>query len=213
MRESTAESVGWKVLAEMIRQEIMDSQTEHRNVITWCRVCGCEAILQVPADYEWALSEFHALDDQPRVHYGHVETTNWGVHWRLDEVLFMLFPRQHRTEEWPMTKWWLTEYGEPESQHRPVEWLSEQQLKARHPSQQEMDRQMLIARVDRDKRTKAELLQNYIRVWNQEDLRKEFDTITFQKPFVIARSKRTSEVGTLLYQETPRLYFGWSPSF
>ena len=207
-----AKSVVFDAMMAIARDRILALTGNTHHVVTWCRICGHEAILRVPGDYEWALSEFHGIDDQPRVHYGHVETTNWGVHWRLDEVLFMLFPREHREPQWPMSKWWQLEYGEPKEEGRPVEWLSEDELRGRAPSQVEMDRRMLVAQIERSRRCKEELLEISHSVWSHDQMRQDFDVLTFQKPFVIVRMKGTDQIGTLLFQENPRYYYGWRPS-
>ena len=181
------------------------------NVVLPCRICGEDVVLEVPGDYGWAVSQFHQQDDHPRVHYKHVELTNWGVHWRFDDVLFVLFPKEHTEELWPMTEWWKNEYGTPMYEEFPIEVLSKRMLQERQPSALEIERRMLVSRINRYVNDKEELLEQYNSVWSTDDLRKEFDVYNFQAPFVIARRIATDEIGTLLFQDNPRYYFGWVP--
>lgn len=189
----------------------MAAQPQTFSVVTWCQVCGEEELLEVPANYADALALFHQMDDTPRVHGSHIELTNWGTHFRLDDVLFVLFPREHGEEVWPMASWWHLEYGEPKSSGHPIQILSNTEKDARRMNDFEVQRLALLTERELRNRGKEELLAEFHSVWSVEELRKEFEVYIHQPPFVIARRIQTDQLGTLRYQNGPRYYYGWTP--
>jgi hypothetical protein len=48
-------------------------------------------------------------------------------------------------------------------------------------------------------------------VWDTATLQADFDVLGFQAPFVVVRKKRTGEKGSLQFEHSPRVYFGWKP--
>jgi hypothetical protein len=49
----------------------------------------------------------------------------------------------------------------------------------------------------------------YGRVWNTEELSREFEVIGFAAPLVVVRRKLDGRKGSLEFQHRPRLYFNW----
>ena len=49
----------------------------------------------------------------------------------------------------------------------------------------------------------------YGRVWNTEELSREFDVIGFAAPLVVVRRKSDGKKGSLEFQHRPRFYFNW----
>ena len=47
------------------------------------------------------------------------------------------------------------------------------------------------------------------RTWTTEELRQEFEVLSFLAPFVTVRRRRDGTVGTLMFTHNPRTYFGW----
>ncbi|MBA2114087.1 hypothetical protein [Bremerella alba] len=48
-------------------------------------------------------------------------------------------------------------------------------------------------------------------VWDTSELQRDFDVLGFMAPLVVARLKSAGTKGTLMFQGSPRFYFGWSP--
>jgi len=175
-------------------------------VKTWCRVCGMPALLtNLYLDYDLALRHFYALDDTPMAHKGvHAEVGGWGVHWRLDEVMATLFPGQHREECWPKPPWY--EYHEAEDQAVLV--LSDQDLK-NVDRYVDKDRRMILATINRNPRDRQQLEELAGQVWDTQEVAKEFEILGFRAPFAIVRHRETGQMGSLLFQNYPRFYFGF----
>jgi len=74
-------------------------------------MCGKAARVEVPRDYGWAVEVMHWLDDRPLTHEWHSENGGWGVHWRLDEILGLVFPSQHIDDLFPVPKWYQARHG------------------------------------------------------------------------------------------------------
>jgi hypothetical protein len=47
------------------------------------------------------------------------------------------------------------------------------------------------------------------KVWDTEQLKAEFVVLGFLAPFVTARRKADGKEGSLMFQASPRYYFGW----
>lgn len=47
------------------------------------------------------------------------------------------------------------------------------------------------------------------KVWNTDELTRDFDVLGFMAPYVIVRNKRTGKKGSLIFQHYPRYYWGW----
>ena len=49
------------------------------------------------------------------------------------------------------------------------------------------------------------------RVWDTEQLRQEFDVLGFLAPYVVVMRKSDGVKGSLMFQASPRFYFGFQP--
>jgi hypothetical protein len=47
------------------------------------------------------------------------------------------------------------------------------------------------------------------RVWDTQELSRDFEVLGFRAPFVIVRRKRDNIKGTLIFQHDPRFYFSF----
>jgi len=47
------------------------------------------------------------------------------------------------------------------------------------------------------------------RVWNTEDLQRDFEVVSFMAPFVIVKRRSDGVKGSLKFTHSPRAYFGW----
>ena len=179
-------------------------------VKTWCRICGVPALLEVLNDYDQAVRHFYALDDTPMVHKGiHTETGGWGVHWRLDEVLACVFPREHVDTLWPMPIWWEQSHGAPQSENQGILVMGDGDLNQYRHTYMDDELRMLEAHVNRNPKDRDELEKVYSDIWNTSEVARHYEILGFKSPFAIARCKTTGERGSLVFQNVPRYYFGW----
>jgi hypothetical protein len=51
----------------------------------------------------------------------------------------------------------------------------------------------------------------YGRVWDTEELGREFEVVGFLAPYVVVRRKSDGQIGSLEFQHHPRLYFNYQP--
>ena len=170
-------------------------------VKTWCRVCGMPVLVNVICDYDYAVKHLSALDDQPMVHKNiHAEVGGWGVHWRLDEVMRVVFPREHDYEIWPKAPW----YTHAEAEDLPVQVLDDQDLDTfREAPLRRIERELLQAPTPRED------LERYGEVWDENEFSQVFENLGYRPPFVLVRNRQNDDRGTVLFQNTPRLYFGY----
>ncbi len=63
--------------------------------------------------------------------------------------------------------------------------------------------------INREKKNKKALEEEYGKVWDQKELAAAFDVEAYLAPFVIVRRKKDGARGTLEFQTWPRLYFSW----
>jgi hypothetical protein len=198
-----------KRLRTLTRRKIFgEAGTLAVPVKTWCRKCSLPVLLNVYKDYELAKRHFYALDDQAMVHKNvHAEVGGWGVHWRLDDVLAALFP-QHAEACWPKPSWY--EYAESEDFNILV--LKPTDVEE-HASGAGMDVElkMLLEAINRVPRGREDLENGMGQVWDDAEVRDRFEVLGFRAPFVVVRDKETGERGSLLFQNHPRFYFGFSP--
>jgi len=176
-------------------------------VKTWCRKCGLPVLLKVYLDYEKAVDYFYALDDQPMGHRGvHEENGGWGIHWRLDEVLSALFP-QHTHENWPKPQWY---DGDAAEQYNVI--VMEMSKLADEVSEEMIDVElrMMVEAINRNPKTRDELAQYVGEVWDTSEFADRFEVLGFRAPFAIVREIETGKRGSLLFQNHPRFYFGFS---
>ena len=61
-------------------------------------------------------------------------------------------------------------------------------------------------------RTRAELEAEHGRVWDEQEVVREFSITAIIPPTIIARRHADGVVGTLLLQPRPRLYFRFRPT-
>lgn len=165
-------------------------------VKTWCRICGAPVLLQVKNNYEHALRYAYRLDDSAIEHNGHAEMGGWGVHWRLDDVLRFIFPKQHTEDLWPMPAWYEHE----------TDVFDEITIAAEdEPCIDERRRQMIHA-VNSNPKSREELEQ-LGQVWDAEELRRDFEVLGYRAPFVVVERRSDGARGSLLFQHEPRYHF------
>ena len=166
-------------------------------VKTWCRVCGAPALLEVQGPYDIALRYAYRLDDAVMEHNGHEEAGNWGVHWRLDEVMRLVFPQEHTEECWPKMGWY--QYGQAEDQRVVVASDEDGYFDER--------RRLMVREVNSNPKRRRELEQLGNEVWDTEELARDFAVLGFRAPFVVVERYSDGARGSLMFQDDPRFYF------
>jgi hypothetical protein len=179
-------------------------------VLSWCRICGLPVLLEVVRDYEYARRNFYVLDDQPQAHKNvHAERGGWGMHWRLDDVLTVVFGDEHAEVCWPLAPW----YEHNESMDLKVQIMSEEDVEQFATRRIDIELRMLQSWINGKPRTREEI-QEQLRanpVWDAREFMEAFEVLGWKSPFVIAVNKQTGERGSLLFQHEPRFYFSFDP--
>ena len=172
------------------------------DVKTWCRVCGQPVLLErIALDYEYAIRHFSALDDQPMVHrQSHAEVGGWGVHWRLDDVLRLLFPHDHDYEAWPKP----LNYPHGAAEEMPVEVIGEEGGRYKELALRELEEALSANACSRE-----DLEQEYSDVLDENEFSMAFENLGYRPPFVLVRCLETGAQGSIMFQNYPRLYFGF----
>jgi hypothetical protein len=80
------------------------------------------------------------------------------------------------------------------------------------PDETEGFRRVLVAEINAAPGERAALEAEYGQVWDTDQLRADFDVLSFMAPFVYVRRKADGVKGTLLFQHMPRFYFDFNPS-
>ena len=166
-------------------------------VKTWCRVCGTPALIQIQGSYEMALRYAYRLDEAAMVHQNHQEAGGWGIHWRLDEVLHLIFPQDHVEDLWAPPPWYTNRAAEDQL----VVIASDDDEYVDHR------RRELIHEVNASPKSRREMEDLGQEVWGQSELSEDFEILGFRAPFVVVERRFDGARGSLMFQDAPRLYF------
>ena len=49
-------------------------------------------------------------------------------------------------------------------------------------------------------------------VWDTTQLQEDFQVLSFAAPYIVVRRKSDEQKGSLTFQHSPRLYYGWQES-
>ncbi len=72
-------------------------------------------------------------------------------------------------------------------------------------------RHQLTARINTSPDEREALEARHGKVWETSELTKDFEVIGFAAPLVVVKRKADGQVGSLFFQQNPRLYFGYQP--
>jgi hypothetical protein len=72
-------------------------------------------------------------------------------------------------------------------------------------------RREMVSQINAVEGSREYLEAKHGQVWDTEQLQEDFEVLGFLAPFVIARRKSDGVRGSLLFQNSPRLYFGFHP--
>jgi hypothetical protein len=82
---------------------------------------------------------------------------------------------------------------------------------ARMSDPTEAIRREMVAQINAVEGSREYLEAKHGQVWDTSELQEEFEVLGFLAPFVIALRKSDGVRGSLLFQSSPRLYFGFNP--
>lgn len=75
----------------------------------------------------------------------------------------------------------------------------------------EQIRRERLVEINAEPGSREALEAEYGKVWTTQELAAEFEVIGFMAPVVVVRRKLDGKKGSLEFQHSPRLYFGWQP--
>lgn len=75
----------------------------------------------------------------------------------------------------------------------------------------ETTRREMVTQINAIEGSREYLETKYGQVWDTWGLQQEFSVESFLAPFVLAKRKSDGVRGTLLFQASPRFYFGFQP--
>jgi hypothetical protein len=74
----------------------------------------------------------------------------------------------------------------------------------------EVDRRVLTEAINNEQAEREKLEKEYGQVWNTTELQRDFSVQQFMAPFVFVIGKVNGISGTLMFQHSPRFYFGFA---
>jgi hypothetical protein len=72
-------------------------------------------------------------------------------------------------------------------------------------------RRLQLAEINAQPGSREALEAEHGQVWDTDELRRDFDVTGFLAPYVVVRRKADGQKGSLLFQTSPRFYFGFEP--
>lgn len=72
-------------------------------------------------------------------------------------------------------------------------------------------RREMFAAINSEPGSREYLEAKHGQVWDTSQLQDEFEVVGFMAPLVVARRRSDGTKGSLMFQASPRFYFGWSP--
>lgn len=73
----------------------------------------------------------------------------------------------------------------------------------------EAARREMVAEINKDPETLEEYRAKYGKAWDTKGMQEEFEPIAFMAPFIMVRRKSDGKKGTLMFQHSPRVYWGF----
>ena len=73
-------------------------------------------------------------------------------------------------------------------------------------------RRQLLAEVNADPGSREALEAKHGQVWDTGQLQDDFEVLGFMAPLVVVRRKADGVKGSLMFQGSPRFYFGFEPA-
>ena len=73
-------------------------------------------------------------------------------------------------------------------------------------------RRHMVAEINSNAAERTELEQKHGQVWDTNELRRDYEIHDFAAPFVVVTRRSDSAKGSIMFQHSPRLYFGFEPA-
>ena len=70
-------------------------------------------------------------------------------------------------------------------------------------------RREMVAAINSNAAERAALEERYGQVWDSDEIREDFDVIGFAAPMMIVSRKSDGKQGSLVFQHSPRFYWGF----
>ena len=72
-------------------------------------------------------------------------------------------------------------------------------------------RKQMLAQINAIPGNREYLEHKHGQVWDTQQLSDDFEVIGFSAPLVVVRRKSDNQKGSLMFQHSPRFYFGFEP--
>ena len=72
-------------------------------------------------------------------------------------------------------------------------------------------RRQMVAEINTNAGPRAELEAQHGQVWDTSQLQEDFQVVGFLAPVVVVRRRSDGVRGSLMFQNDPRFYYGFSP--
>lgn len=72
-------------------------------------------------------------------------------------------------------------------------------------------RRQMVATINADPGSRLDLEAKYGQVWDTSELRSDFEVLGFMAPLVVVKRRSDGVRGSLMFQNSPRFYYGFSP--
>ncbi len=72
-------------------------------------------------------------------------------------------------------------------------------------------RKQMLVEINAEPGTREYLEANHGQVWSTSELSLDFDVLGFMAPLVVVCRKSDGQNGSLMFQASPRFYFGFEP--
>ena len=81
------------------------------------------------------------------------------------------------------------------------------------PDTTEEVRRQLIVEINSEAAVREKLEEKYGKgnVWSGDEMRAQFEVLQFAAPVVVVIRRSNNQAGSLMFQHSPRFYFGWQP--
>jgi hypothetical protein len=76
----------------------------------------------------------------------------------------------------------------------------------------EATRRALVTQINSNATVRQELEERHGTVYDSDEIREQFEVTGFAAPFMVVRRKSDGAKGSLMFQHSPRFYWGFSAS-
>ena len=70
-------------------------------------------------------------------------------------------------------------------------------------------RRVMVQEINHNPVSREALEARHGKVWDTEEMARDFDGLSFAAPFMIVAEKSTGKKGSLMFQDRPRFYFSF----